>query len=248
MIPSYVKIKKFIVESIQSGSLKSGDKVFSENELAKKFQVSRMTANRAINELVADGFLVRIQGKGTYVAGESRVSEILEIKNIKEEISQLGKKYSVRVYSIDDIKADSNISKIMGVKLGENIYHGIFVHLADGVPFQLEERYVNKKLAPDFIKCDFFSETPHEYLMKTIPLSEAEHIVQAVLPDENVSQLLGISSNTPCLCLTRRTWFDDTVVTYAKFVSPGDRYKIGTKFKFNQHGSIVRKSVNLEAK
>jgi GntR family histidine utilization transcriptional repressor len=248
MIPSYVKIKKFIVESIQSGSLKSGDKVFSENELAKKFQVSRMTANRAINELVADGFLVRIQGKGTYVAGESRVSEILEIKNIKEEITQLGKKYSIKVYEIEDIKAASSISKIMGVKAGERVYRGIFVHLADGVPFQFEERYVNKKLVPDFIKCDFFIETPHEYLMKTIPLSEAEHIVQAVLPDKDVSQLLGISLNTPCLCLTRRTWFDDTIVTYARFISPGDRYKIGTKFKFNQHGSIVRKSVNLEAK
>ncbi|NLK22400.1 MAG: GntR family transcriptional regulator [Epulopiscium sp.] len=66
--PKYIKVKEFIKKYIADGELKNGDKLFSEHELANKFQISRHTVRKAIGELINEGWLYQIQGKGTFVA------------------------------------------------------------------------------------------------------------------------------------------------------------------------------------
>ena len=57
---------------IRSGAWAPGARVPSENELVESFGISRMTANRALRELTADGFLARVPGVGTFVQGADR--------------------------------------------------------------------------------------------------------------------------------------------------------------------------------
>lgn len=65
--PLYVQIKEYVLKQIQNGSLQEGDRVPSESELARCFSVSRITSRQALTELVNDGYLYRIRGKGTFV-------------------------------------------------------------------------------------------------------------------------------------------------------------------------------------
>lgn len=65
--PKYQKLKDYIVGIITDHELKSGEKLYSENELAVKFDISRHTVRQAIGELVSEGWLYREQGKGTFV-------------------------------------------------------------------------------------------------------------------------------------------------------------------------------------
>lgn len=65
--PKYVQLKDYIKSIIEEGSLKPGDKLYSENELAKKFTISRHTVRQAIGELVNDNWLYRVQGSGTFI-------------------------------------------------------------------------------------------------------------------------------------------------------------------------------------
>ena len=65
--PKYQQIKEYIKKTINEKQLKAGDRFFSENELADKFGISRHTVRQAIGELVRDGWLYRIHGKGTFV-------------------------------------------------------------------------------------------------------------------------------------------------------------------------------------
>jgi len=66
--PKYQKLKEYIIQEIESGASKPGDKIRSENELADKFNISRHTVRQAIGELVIEGWLYRVQGKGTFVS------------------------------------------------------------------------------------------------------------------------------------------------------------------------------------
>lgn len=66
--PKYIKVKEFIKEYISRGQLKAGDKLFSENQLAEQFNISRHTVRKAIGELINEGWLYQLQGKGTFVA------------------------------------------------------------------------------------------------------------------------------------------------------------------------------------
>ena len=63
----YQKLKEYIINTIKSNKLKPGDRIYSENELAHMFNISRHTVRQAIGELVNSGWLYRVQGKGTFV-------------------------------------------------------------------------------------------------------------------------------------------------------------------------------------
>ncbi|MCM8709692.1 GntR family transcriptional regulator [Clostridium sp. SYSU_GA19001] len=65
--PKYQKLKEYIVEAIQSHKIKVGEKIYSENVLAEKFEISRHTVRQALGELVNEGWLYKVQGKGTFV-------------------------------------------------------------------------------------------------------------------------------------------------------------------------------------
>lgn len=70
--PKYQMLRDYIIETIQSGKIGVGEKIYSENDLAESFEISRSTVRQAIGELVNEGWLYRIQGKGTFVNGEPR--------------------------------------------------------------------------------------------------------------------------------------------------------------------------------
>src|ERR1700748_2827256 len=92
----YLQVKQYVLAQISAGSLAVGDRVPSENELVRELAVSRMTANRALKELAADGVLVRVAGVGTFVAEPRVHAHPLEVRNIADEIRARGHEHRVR--------------------------------------------------------------------------------------------------------------------------------------------------------
>jgi GntR family histidine utilization transcriptional repressor len=114
---------------------------------------------------------------------------------------------------------------------GAEVFHAVLVHHDDGVPIQLADRYVNPKLAPDFLKQDFTRITPNEYLISLAPITQVDHVVEAVLADSKTQTLLKLKKSTPCLVLHRTTWSGAVVATHSRFIYPGTRYRLGGRFK-----------------
>src|SRR5262249_9130838 len=93
----YLQVKQYILERISGGTLRTGERVPSENELVRELDVARMTANRALRELAADGVLVRVAGVGTFVAEQRVHSHPLEVRNIADEIRSRGHEHVAKV-------------------------------------------------------------------------------------------------------------------------------------------------------
>ena len=66
-LPLYAQLMKEIKDQIRKGTYKEGDQIPTEGELSAAYQVSRITVRRTIEELCSQGFLVKRQGKGTFV-------------------------------------------------------------------------------------------------------------------------------------------------------------------------------------
>src|SRR5690606_37456750 len=96
-LPLYRQIKNLIVSRIRSGEWAPGGQIPSESELVRTLNVSRMTANRALRELTAEGYLVRVQGVGTFVAKETPQGALVEIRSISDEIRECGGMHSCNV-------------------------------------------------------------------------------------------------------------------------------------------------------
>ena len=86
MKPLYQQLKDHIIGRISSGELRPSDRVPSENDLVAAMSVSRMTANRALRELTDEGYVERIAGRGTFVSDLKARSDVLEVRDIAEEI------------------------------------------------------------------------------------------------------------------------------------------------------------------
>ncbi len=229
-MPLYLQLKQMILEHIRSGEWPRDHRVPSESELVRRHGVSRMTANRALRELTSEGFLRRVQGVGTFVADVPPQSALVRVRDIAEEIAARGHRHSADVVRIVAEPASIEVAERFGIAVGSAVFHSVLVHRENGVPIQLEDRYVAPELVPDYLDQDFTRSTPHAYLMMKAPLSEAEHVIEAVLPESWERYLLRLDRLEPCLCLRRRTWSAGRLASLARLLFPGSRYRLGEHF------------------
>lgn len=233
--PLYVQIRQFIADNIDSGLWPVGHKITTELELTTQFNVSRMTVNKAIRDLVAEGKLVRKPRLGTFVCQQDEKAEspLLDIRNIAEEVSTRGKQYHNQVVKQIAIKADEPVAIKLGIRIGSDVFYSEIIHFEDNSPIQLEVRWVNAIYAPDYLNQNFSKVTPNQYLSNNCPLSAIEHSVEAIVPEPNIKASLALSDNEPCLLLNRRTWSGDKLVSSALLYHPGSKYKLTSKIELN---------------
>jgi GntR family transcriptional regulator, histidine utilization repressor len=233
--PIYQQIKSIIRQRIASGEWPAGQKLPSENDLVVALDVSRMTINRALRELTQEGLIKRVHGLGSFVAETPRHASLIELQDIALEIEQGGGRHQARVLVLETVKASTNVATQMQVQAGTPLYHLHTVHIQDDVPIQLESRYVNPEIMPEFIQQDFTAITSTAYLLQQFKPDEMEHRVRAIMPDSSTRRLLAMDSAQPCLELTRRTWKQNQVVTYVVLTYPGDRYDLGARYATNEY-------------
>ncbi|WP_337268344.1 histidine utilization repressor [Oryzifoliimicrobium ureilyticus] len=227
--PLYVGVKQIILDKIHSGEWPPKHRVPSETELVIELGVSKMTANRALRELANEGELIRVQGVGSFVAERKGVSALFEVRNIADEIADRGHAHVAKVVVLAKKAAAPDIADALGVEIGADVFHSLIVHHEEGVPVQIEDRYVHPERAPDYLAQDFSLTTPNAYLSEVAPLSGSEHVVEAIMPQPWECKLLMMLKTEPCLMIRRRTWSGRDVISLARIVYPGHRYRLESR-------------------
>lgn len=228
--PFYEKVKQAISEKIASGVWQPHDRIPSEAELVAQYGFSRMTINRALRELTDEGLLVRLQGVGTFVAEPKGQSALFEIRSIADEIIARHHQHRCEVLTLESTQATALQAAALNVKEGTPIFHSIMVHYEDALPVQIEDRCVNAEVVPDYLSQDYQQTTPHAYLSLIAPLTEGEHIVEAVRATAEECALLNIKEHDPCLLIRRTTWSATQIVSHARLLFPGSRYRLQGHF------------------
>ncbi|WWH71954.1 histidine utilization repressor [Erwinia billingiae] len=229
--PLYQQVKQGIINLIRAGHWQPHQRVPSESEMVVELGVSRMTINRALRELTSEGFLMRLQGVGTFVAELKAFTPMLEVHNIADEIASRGHRHASEVLFLREEKAEFVAAQALGISVGSALFHSRIIHFDNEIPVQLEDRQVNPRVAPDYLQQDFTQGTPFAYLTGIAPLTAGEHVVEAVSATEEERQLLQIAVGEPCLQIQRRTWHQQAVVTCARLLYPGARYKMFGRFQ-----------------
>ncbi|WP_260961994.1 histidine utilization repressor [Pseudomonas citri] len=228
--PLYARVKQMITQQIDSGNWPPHYRVPSESELVNQLGFSRMTINRALREMTADGLLVRMQGVGTFVAEPKSQSALFEVHNIADEIASRGHRHTCKVVTLEEEAAGSERAMALDMREGQKVFHSLIVHYENDIPVQIEDRFVNALVAPEYLKQDFTLQTPYAYLNQVAPLTEGEHVVEAILAEPSECKLLQIERGEPCLLIRRRTWSGRQPVTAARLIHPGSRHSLEGRF------------------
>lgn len=224
-VPQYERIKLYLLEQVQSGYWKEGEVIPAEESLAVQFGVSRMTVNRAIRELTAEGVLSRRQGAGTYVAQQKYQATLVEIKSIADEVRARGHRYRSQLHALEEVPASVALAEKFELKTGQPLYHSIIVHFDNDVPIQVEDRWTNPAIAPGYMKLDFAVTTPNEYLMAVAPLQRVNYRIEAVKAPANIAGMLKGAQDEPCLVLHRKTISFNQVASVVTMWYPAGRYQ-----------------------
>lgn len=224
--PLYAQIKAVISRRIQDAEWPANFQVPNETALAEEFDVSALTVRRALRELQAEGLLVRIQGRGTFVVGARTQCAIFDLPDISEEIEANGGVHTSEIIALEILPGDAPLARLLAVPHGTPVYYSRLLHKEDGTPVQLEDRFINAHEVPDYVRQDFTRVTPNAYLLRASEVTYVDNTIRAIRCDEESRRLLQIDENQACILLDRRTWREDVPVTRSRFIYPGDRYRL----------------------
>ena len=233
----YKQLKDHVLQKIADGNWSVGFKLPSENDFVVQFGMSRMTVSRALRELSTQGVINRVAGVGSFVAEEKHDLTLLQIANLANEVRQRGHTYLCKVVVTEKVPATVELSALLDVPSGASLFHVVCVHFEEGVPVQLEDRFVNPLVVPKFFDEDFTAVQPSQVLLQNAPLDQLEHVVDAVVPSHDQAALLKIETRQPCLMLTRRTWSGGVPVTIVRFLHPANRYRLSSRIRVNERSA-----------
>ena len=228
------RIRADIEGRILSGEWPPGHRVPFEHELMVGYDCSRMTVNKVLSGLAADGLIERRRRAGSFVRRPQVQSAVLQIHDITAEISGRGQRYDYELLSQRRRKASRTDRAELAVGADTEVLSLRCRHLADGAPFALEERLINLTAIPAGETIDFAAEPPGTWLLGHVPWTEAEHHIQATEADAEAARQLAVKEGSACLVMRRRTWRSGETVTLVRLTFPGASYHLVARFTPSQ--------------
>jgi len=232
-LPKYYQVKKQLLDL--TSAMAPGSPVPPERELARLYETSRTTVRQALAELVVEGRLLRMQGKGTFVA-KPKVAQVLELASYTEGMRQHGLHPQTRILDVGYVTADDHLANLLGIRTGGRVLRLHRLRLADGEPMSIDTSHLPARRFPGLRKQLERHASLYETLRTDygIHLAEAEETIETVLADPHDAQLLGVDPGIPLLLLSRHA-IDSTgqPVEWAQSWYRGDRYKFVTRLKGN---------------
>lgn len=223
----YRAIREDVLQRIRSGRWKPGMLVPGEIELAEEYGVARGTANKAMRELVEQGYLERKRKGGTRVRSSPLRAARFAIPLIREEIEAQAR-YGYQLILCEELMADAELRAKLGLKSKTNLLHLLCLHLADDVPYATEERWINLATLPEAATADFSTIGPNEWLVARVPFTDVKLEFSAEHPPVHAQKVMR-SGAAPCLLAERTTWLNGKSVTYMRLTfKPG--YRLATQY------------------
>jgi GntR family transcriptional regulator len=228
----YARVEAVLAGEIADGDLKAGDQLPTEDDLIARFEVSRITVRRAIQNLVNRGLVEVRRGKGTFVAAPKITQELTELSGFVEDMHALGRKPTARVISKEVVTADADVASHLALTRGERVVRIRRVRLADGVPLSFDETYLplrlGKKIITNNLKIEpIFSLLERKY---GVPLIEAEYKLEAVAAEAEVATALRVKQGSPIFRIERTSYSTGNLpVDYEKLYYRGDLVRFATR-------------------
>ena len=217
-------VQEEVRRRIRSREWKPGDLIPNEADLATEFGCARTTVNRALRDLAEAGVVERRRKSGTRVALHPVGRAVIEIPVIRREIEGNGQRYGYALLSRGLGPPPPRVAYALGLDEASSTLHLTAIHLADGAPYVLEDRWINLAAVPQAETHDFTQKSANEWLLETVPVARGELAISAQPCGAEEARALDLPEATPLLTLERSTWGPQAPVTFVRlWHMPGHR-------------------------
>jgi GntR family transcriptional regulator len=209
-------------------SLTPGEAAPSENELMARYNVSRNTVRQAIDQLVKQGWVTRIQGKGTYVASERRRYQLHKLVSFTEDMQRRGLHPDTRLLGLAKIIPHPKISHALKLDSSEEVYEIQRLRLADGDPMAISTSFIPSKLLPKLTEEQMASGSLFRLIENNAGsrLGYGERVIKPAIADDYLAEMLCVPKGAPLMSVEGTTHLEnDQPIEYVHVYYRGDRYE-----------------------
>ncbi|WP_028548455.1 GntR family transcriptional regulator [Paenibacillus sp. UNC451MF] len=223
-------IMDHLIASIQAGKYEPDDKLPSENELADRFKVPRMTARKAYERLQELGYIYSKQGKGSFVQDRNlRIPLVLSAnKSFSQKMIELGYEYQSRNIFCDLIEFNNKIYESLGAEEDQRVYKIGRLRIIDDRPIALHISYVAESLFPGIGSNGHEITSMFQYYQSQgyYHFQSSETILRLTYPTKYERELLACSSLIPLLVLESECMDGESgrTLEYSKIMYRGDLF------------------------
>lgn len=242
--PLYVQLTDLLREQIARGDWGPGQKIPSENGLNQMYGISRVTARQVLTQLVHEQLLVRVPGKGTFVAAPATGASSPAYPGVRQQLERTGEGITTEVLPGEVGPADRPVADRLGIGSDELVHRLRWVRLVQGEPVGVHDSFVPVRLAPELTTADLVHRQLCVVLLDRYQLrmSRVEESVESTLPTPEDARLLRVRRSTPVLRLHQGIWDGaGRPFEYSRIVVRGDRIRL--RFHYDLSASAGRPPV-----
>ena len=232
-MPIYCQIEDWIKSQIEKNRFEIDKMIPSERDLMDLLGVSRHTIRQAVGNLVNEGHLYRLAGKGTFVKDRDLIYKESRYTSFTEDMEQLGKKFSNEILTFETIKASESLSNRLLVDIDDPVIKVARIRIVDEVPLSYEVYFISKEIVGD-MKKDVFEGSLISYYEEelNLRLDHSFETVEAVMVEERTAEKLRMPMNSPLLLIRSKLYLDNgKQVHYVKNYFRGDKYRFNIRLK-----------------
>jgi len=225
-LPLYHQVKQILLAQVRAEDLAPGARVPGDNELCRSLGVSRSVVRQALAELETEGVVVRVKGRGTYVA-RPRTTEhlVARLTGLHEEMSARGVSVTSTVRRQEVVPADDVVAAALELEVGAPVLVLERLRHVAGEPWVLTTTHLPTDVAPELEHVDFTEQSLYGVLESRygVRLTHGRRSVEAVPASEETARLLALRPGDPLLRLRSTTWAGERPVESFVALHRGDR-------------------------
>jgi len=224
-IPIYLQIAQILRERIRSGEYGVGERIPSEDDILKMYGVSRMTARNAVTQLVNEGLVYRMHGKGAFVARAKLERNLNKLNGFFEDMTELGLRPTSKIIKFVKREPNQKEQHQLNLQKNQEVYFVQRIRYVDDNPIGLQNLVTPVHLVPDLDQVDLAVSSFYSYLNSIGQnVEKAEQRMEAILAP-SIAKMLGISDTQPFFYFERySSKSDGTPIEVLESYFRGDFY------------------------
>lgn len=229
-IPKYYQLANILRKQIEEGMYQEQDAIPSERQLETQYKLSRPTIRQAIELLVRQGYLYRVQGKGTFVSPPKLQKGMLELTSFSEDMRSRGLKPGQRILDFGEVKPNKKVARQLGIAdENQKVLRIKRLRFGDEEPIGIQDSYLSLPEGKTITREEITEKGSIYVILQEefgIYPTEADETLEVTLANPEEAKLLHIPEGSPLLLNERTLWSQDReAIEFVKILYRGDRYK-----------------------
>lgn len=248
-IPRHTQISQWLRNQIVKGTFGAEEKLPSENELAKKFNVSRVTIRRALQSLENEEMIYRCQGLGSFVSDHRTSHNLIRLTDFSEDMANAGLEATSKVLEFKSVETPAWLANLLEIDEATRVLQIDRLRLGDGEPVAFDSTWLPILYGQLLEENELSDTTIYKILEEKydIPINRGCYRISAEISSDVLSEALNIPENSPLLLIDRLSFtIGDKPVYYQKRYYRTDKVKYEMTLEREKGGDGSSKNMPLK--